>query len=441
MRLVRPWQILLILLAGSPLEAADIFLGTSKERTEKIAVWIPPFGGGSRSKGSVPSPGSAGSVNEVQLVESVFKDDLNRVQLFNLIDFVKAGPPVDFTNGPNQDVIALARNAGVFAIAWAKVYPLAGQWVMEAHAYETGRGEPVIRVKMKADSPRPLAHRFSDKLVAYFTGEKGISETRIVYLSDREKGKEVYLMDYDGLNKMRLTADQSIVLPPRWSFDATRIGYASYFQGPPSVYFLDLATRDRRKVISSKGVNFAPSWSPKGDRMAFCSTREGNAEIYLMNNKEEGLQRLTFHPAADLSPVWSQTGREIAFTSDRSGTPQIYIMDADGTNIRRLTYSGDYNTSASWSPRGDWIVYTCRNKAGYLKLCADQVSGQGLVSITEKGAWDDESPSWSPNGKEIVFASNRHGKSQIFAVRPDGTGLIQLTSDGGSNTSPDWAPR
>ncbi len=420
------------LLIGFPLGAADVFLGASKDQVEKITIWTPPFLGLQ----------GGGQTGPVLLAESILKKDMIRSQLFDVIDFVKEGAPVDFTYGADKSVMALAKESGILAIAWAKLYPSSGKWVMEAYAYETGRGDPVIRVKMTAETVHPLAHRFSDKLVSHFTGEKGIAETKIAYLSDQTKSKEIYVMDYDGQNETRLTSERSIVLSPRWSFDATKIGYTSYSQGTPAIYFLDLASGFRKKVFSAKGLSFSPAWSPSGTRRVFTSTKDGNAEIYLMDETGEAIRRLTFHSAADLSPTWSPTGQEIAFTSDRGGSPQIYIMDSEGGNIRRLTYTGDYNTSASWSPLGDWVVYTCRNRGGLLKLCANRVSGQEeVVKITEEGAWDDEAPSWAPNGREIAFTSNRFGKDQVFVIRPDGTGLIQLTSNGGRNTSPAWAPR
>ena len=248
-------------------------------------------------------------------------------------------------------------------------------------------------------------------------------------------------MDYDGENKIKLMSSRSMILPPKWSFDATQIGYTVYNHGLSDIHLLTLATGGHTKIFSSKRLSFSPVWSSSGDRLAFGSTKEGNSDIYTMRPNGSDLKRLTSHGAADLSPTWSPTGREIAFTSDRGGSPQIYIMDAEGGNTRRLTYSGDYNTSASWSPQGDWIAYACRNSAGRLKLCAMSVNGQDKTLITEKGAWDDESPSWSANGREIVFTSNRFGESQIFVIRPDQTGLLRLTSERANDTNPAWAPR
>ena len=423
------------------LDAADIFLGTSKFRAEKITIGIVPF--------SVPSPQETGETGRrssktdlPSVTESIFKEDIARSQRFKQIDFIDdKGQDIDLTNAPDKKMIAWAKRSGVLAIIWAKLYPSSDKWVMEAYAYDGSNGNSVIRVKMTGTDLRALAHRFSDKLVYQFTGESGIAQTKIVYRSNRAGGPGVYFMDYDGQNIQQVTVNSSVFFPPRWSFDAAQIGYTEYRHGMSDIYLVQLATGLKKKIFSSKGLSFAPVWSPGGEAVAFSSTKEGNADLYTMRPDGSELKRLTSHRAADLSPTWSPTGRDIAFTSDRGGSPQIYLMDADGGNVRRLTYSGGYNTSAAWSPQGDWIAYACRNGKGLLKLCAERVNGEGRAEVTVEGNWDDESPSWSPNGREIVFTSNRTGENQIFVIRPDRTGLLQLTTDKGDNTSPAWAPR
>ncbi len=434
--------IVVLSLQMPPLYAADIFLGTSKKRFDKIPIGIVSFQVTTPAHTASSSPKQPVELNDVLTIESVLNADLIRSQLFRVIPLDQGDKNgLDLSKEPGKAVMDWAKNKGVLAIAWAKLYPIADKWVMESYAYEANEWKSIIRVRMTSDTVRPLAHRFSDKLIYHFTGEKGLAETKIAYASDRGGTREVYLMDYDGENKIRLTSAPYMILPPRWSFDATQVGYTFYNHGVSDVYLVNLATSQRRKVFSSSRLSFPPVWSPTGDRVAFASTKDGNSEVYTMHPDGTHLKRLTSHHAADLSPTWSSTGNEIAFTSDRGGTPQIYVMDADGGNTRRLTHSGDYNTSASWSPQGDWIAYTCRNGGGFLKLCAISVDGRQQVEITTQGAWDDESPSWAPNGREIVFTSNRFGKSQIYVIRPDGTGLTRLTSDEGKNTSPVWAPR
>lgn len=420
-----------ILLSEMSGYAADVFIGTTRSGYEKIPLIISPF------------QGEGENAEQILVAETVLQADLERSQFFKVVERTKILPASGMTGAPDAKTIAKAATEGIQVMAWAKLTAKGEEWVLESYAYETAKGEQVVAVRMTGDrkSIRAMAHRFSDKLVSYFTGEPGIAQTKLAYVSDSSGRKEVYLMDYDGANEMRITGDRGIVVSPRWSFDAGIISYTSYREGNPDIYFLDLNTGRRQRMVSFPGLNLSAVWSPKGDRVAFAATKDGNSEIYTMRPDGGDIRRITFNGADDLSPSWSPTGRQIAFTSDRGGTPQIYLMDADGSNVHRLTFGGDYNTSPSWSPKGDWIAYACRNAEKRQKICVDSVDGQQSVHLTESGPWDDESPTWALNGRDVAFTSNRTGTNQIYAIHADGTGLIRLTSNGANNTAPAWSPK
>ncbi len=412
--------------------APDVFLEVNRRLgNEKISLMVVPFEGAKQHEA------------HIKLAQSVFHADLIHSEVFHVVEGGEQVPFVVSDGLPDAQTILKAHHAGISVLAWAKLYFQKNEWIMESVAYETSEGQQVIGLKISGDekSIRAMAHRFSDKLVWHFTGETGIAETKIAYISDVTGQKEIYLIDYDGANETRLTGDRSIILFPRWSYDAKLIGYTSYRGGTPEVYFLNLESGQRQRRISFSGLNFSPSWSPMGDLIAFATTKDGNAEIYTMRPDGEEIKRLTFNGADDLSPIWSKTGREIAFTSDRGGNPQIYIMDMEGANVQRLTFSGNYNTSPSWSPKGDLIAYACQNEARWQKICLIRLDGSQVVQITEDGPWDDESPSWAVNGRILAFTSNRTGKHQIYTIRADGTGLTRLTSNGANNRSPSWSPR
>jgi TolB protein len=418
---------LLILIGLHPTAwGADIFLESRRLGHEKIPVAVLPFSG------------SAGEA--VQLAETILRADLARSGWFEVVRLRGGIDPLD-----------AAKTAGAMAVVSATVTREAGRMELLGLANETGAEEPVVNVKLGGEvqgdreaarqTARGIAHRFADKLVSHFTGETGVAQTRLVYVSDQTGQKELYVIDYDGENEQRLTGEKSIVLSPHWSSDATKIAYTSYRAGNPAVYLLDMNTGQRKSFLSYKGLTFPPVWSLLGERIAFASSQHGDSEIYTLRPDGTDLRRLTGQSANDLSPTWSVGGRQIAFTSDRGGKPQIYVMEADGSNLHRLTFTGDYNTSPSWSPKGDRIAYVCRNPEKRLNICVVGIDGQRLVQITEDGPYDNESPSWSPNGQEIAFSSNRMGKSQIFSIRQDGTGLTRLTKNASNNTSPAWSPR
>jgi TolB protein len=247
-------------------------------------------------------------------------------------------------------------------------------------------------------------------------------------------------MDYDGARKQPIGVG-FLELGPRWSPEGNSILYISY---PRKGAFprLALATGDpsARTLFESERMVFPGSWSPDGKTIAFSSSQDGNPEIYLMDREGGRVRRLTDHPGIDVSPCWSPTGREIAFTSDRSGSPQIYIMDTEGLNVTRISLQGSYNAEPAWSPSTDFseIAYASRVEGGSFDIVVHDLLSKQVRRLTERDGLN-ESPSWAPNGRHLVFSSTRTGATQIFTLNGDGTNVQQLTFEG-SNSTPSWGP-
>jgi TolB protein len=406
--------------------ATEVFLDIQRSGFQRIPVAILKF---------------QNSIEEevLQQIDSVLRQDLEFSEVFDLRDADGLGSPKD---GPDNASLAQAAKVGVQGIVWGHLSRRGEELMLEAYVYETAKGQQIVatRIVGGARSVRGMAHRLADKMVFAFTGEKGIAESRIAYVSDIGGSKEAYVMDYDGAGQMHVTADRSILISPRWSPNGKQLVYTSYRGGNPDIYLLSLETGVRKRLVSFPNLNISAAFSPNGDRIAFASSREGNAEIYAIDPSGRNLKRLTFNPGDDLSPSWSPAGTQIAFTSDRGGTPQIYIMDSNGGNVSRLTFEGDYNTSPNWSPKGDWIAYACMNGERRIHICLITPDGQTGKLLTQGGEWDDESPSWAPNGRDLVYTSSREGKGNIYIQHLDGTGLRRLTANGGNNTSPAWSP-
>jgi TolB protein len=157
-----------------------------------------------------------------------------------------------------------------------------------------------------------------------------------------------------------------------------------------------------------------------------------------MNRDGSNLRRITNHPAIDSTPTWSPTGTQIAFTSDRSGSPQIYIVGADGLGSpRRITTTESYADRPTWSPAPfNEIAFAGRTGPGY-DIKVYDLTTQETRQITF-GEGSNESPSYSPNGRHVVFISTRAGRSQIFTVGRDGRNVRQITRDG-NNYMPSWS--
>jgi TolB protein len=308
--------------------------------------------------------------------------------------------------------------------------------------YDAGNNEVVggKRYVGSTSVARLMAHRFADELVFRYTGEPGIARTKIAYVSELGTARELFVMDYDGYDPRQLTADGFLNLMPRWSPDRRFLVFTTYRnRNTQDIDMIELATGKRWTLVAQGGLNITPVFSPDGNSLAYSSSHEGNAELYRLDTKTKAVQRLTTHAAGDLSPSWAPSGRELVFTSDRSGGPQIFLMSADGSNVRRLTFEGDYNAAPVWSPRGNLIAYVCRTPKKEYKLCVITPDGQKRLQLTT-GLGVDDSPSWSPDGRHLVFSSTVEGKSQIYMIDADGKDLERITFTGTHNSAPSWSP-
>jgi TolB protein len=310
--------------------------------------------------------------------------------------------------------------------------------VFEGRVYDTSEKRMVLgkRYRGDVDLQRLVAHRLSNEIIRQYTGQTGVAMSKIVFVSQVGKAKEIFVMDYDGARRKRITGSGTINLSPSWSPDGTRIAFVSYRRDRPLLKIVDSSGELRDAFPQHGELNSAPAWSPDGRLLAFSSSRDDNAEIYTLRVSDGQLVRLTRNSAIDTSPAWSPTGREIAFTSDRSGRPQIYIMDAEGANVRRLTFEVSYCDAASWSPLGDKIAFTARVPGGFDIYVKDLNSGE-LRQLT-RGSNINEWPRWSPDGRHLVFASNRTGSFDIYTMDADGSRQHRLTR-GGSSFSPSWS--
>ncbi len=293
--------------------------------------------------------------------------------------------------------------------------------------------------KCDAVQARRLTHRISDDIHKILTGEEGVAQTQISFVSTRWSGKkELFVCDYDGYAPRRITNSNSIVLSPDWSPAGDKIAYMSFKNDNPDLYIYDVYKNRETLLAHHVGQSITPSWSPDGRYICYSRDFSGNSELFLVDTRTNEKTRLTYTPySIESSPCFSPTGREIAFTSDRSGAPQIYIMDAMGANCRRLTFEGNYNDGADWSPRGDKICYTSRNNYGFDIAVIDFAAGTPIY-LTSVG--NNENPYWSPDGYHIVFSSSRTGRYQLYTMNWDGTDVRRITGLG-KNSSPAWSPR
>jgi TolB protein len=292
---------------------------------------------------------------------------------------------------------------------------------------------------------RTLAHRFANEIIAALGGGvNGIAETKIYFVSTRSGTKEIWAMDYDGQNQHQITHLGSTSLSPRISPDNSRIAFSSLSNEGWSIrmYSLDLGRMVSFPGGSAGGNNFSPAWSGDGSKIAFSSARSGAPEIWVADASGGNLHQLTAFRRADVSPTWNpRSNAQISFVSGRTGLPQIYTMDQDGANVQRLT-DGGYAISPSWAPNGQFLTFSWNRKygpgaPGGQDIYVMDIASKRWMQLTHESGSNDF-PTWSPDGRHIVFERTVGRRAQIWTMLADGTEQKQLTASG-ENFMPNWS--
>jgi TolB protein len=329
----------------------------------------------------------------------------------------------------------------VQAVVGGKLTVSGNQVVLAGEVRDFPARRPILTREYRASLSewRSAIHRFADDIVMQFTGEPGVAQTRIAFVGQSGRNKELYVMDYDGARLSALTNDKSIALSPSWSPEGSLLLFTSYRAGTGPRLFVIASAGGRPYLVSGRaGINTSASYSPDGRQIVCTLSHDGNSEIYLLDARGGSPQRLTNSRGIDTSPTWSPTGREISFTSDRTGTPQIHIMDREGGGLRRLNYDVSYTDSPSWSPKGDRIAFVARAGGGFdIYTCRPDGSDTRLVV----SGGSNENPRWSPDGRHLVFSSNREGARGLFVTDLDGTPPRRLATGSFTALSPAWSPR
>ncbi|HVL59154.1 MAG TPA: Tol-Pal system beta propeller repeat protein TolB [Burkholderiaceae bacterium] len=408
------------LAAATPLSRAQMRIDVTGVGATQLPIVIGGFGGDGRAPIDVAA---------------VVRSDLFRSGAFRILE---AAQPITETTSID---FASLQARGAETVLGGSVARLAdGRYDVRYRLHDVVRQNVLASESLLAQEAdlRLVGHRIADSIYEKLTGEKGIFSTRIAFVTLQGTRYRLNVSDWDGENQQTMLNSPEPIISPKWAPDGSRLAYVSFEAKKPVVYVHELATGQRQAVANFRGSNSAPAWAPDGKRLAVALTLEGLSQIYMIGADGSNQRRLTSSNAIDTEPHFSPDGRFIYFTSDRGGTPQIYRMTADGSDATRVTFGSPYNVSPRVSPDGRLLAFVTRRDNRFLIALKDlSVASSEETLLTAGGR--DESPSFAPNGRWIMYATQIGGRDTLMATTVDGRVRQRLTSNNDIR-EPAWGP-
>jgi len=370
-----------------------------------------------------------------QKVSDIVKADLERSGQFRSMS---AGTlPLDELTLPDLSVF---RQIGSDALVSGSVSALAdGRLDVRFRLWDVVKGQD-FGGQSFAVAPADLrlaAHRVSDYVYEKLTGDKGAFSTRIAYVTKSSQRFQLWIADSDGENAQSALTSPEPIITPAWSPDGDQLAYVSFESRKPVIYVHNVSSGKRRLVANFKGSNSAPAWSPDGRTLAVTLSRDGGSQLFLLNALGGEPRRLIQSSSIDTEPMFSPDGQTIYFVSDRGGSPQIYKVALSGQGVERVTFTGSYNISPAISPDGRWMAYISR-VGGAFKLHLMDIETAASRMLSDTSA--DESPSFAPNSKLVVYATQSQGREALMTTTLDGKVKARLNGQNGDIREPHWGP-
>jgi TolB protein len=357
--------------------------------------------------------GFRGEEQAPQKVSAIVLADLERSGLFRAKDGSPAG--LDETSRP--DFAALRQKATDSLVVGSATRLADGRFDVRYRLWDVVRGQDLggQSYAVPASDLRLTAHRIADAVYEKLTGDRSVFSTRLAYVTKANQRYTLWVADADGEGAQSALAK-------------------------PVIYVHDIPTGRRRVLANYRGSNSAPTWSPDGATVVATLSRDGGSQLYALDAGTAATaepRRLTQSNSIDTEPEYAPDGKTVYFVSDRGGSPQIYRMPAAGGNAERVTFAAPYCISPSLSPDGRWLAFIGRVGGGF-KLHVQDLSSGGVTALTDTVA--DESPSFAPNGRLIVYATQIQGREALMTTTLDGKIKARLGSQGGDIREPDWGP-
>jgi TolB protein len=376
-----------------------------------------------------------------QKLSAIIAADLVRSGVFHAI----SGPSgADESSRPEWPRI---RSLGADSLLVGSITRLAdGRFDVRCRLWDAVRGVELGAQSLISTSGdlRYTAHRLADWIYEKLTGDKGVAATRIAYITKTGGTATprftLWVADADGESASAALASSEPIISPAWSANGAQLAYVSFESRKPVVYVHEVASGKRRVVANFKGSNSAPAWSPNGQNLVVTLSRDGGSQMFLISaSGVDEPRRLSHSSSIDTEAVFAPDGQSLYFVSDRGGSPQIYRMNLKDGLAQRVSFSGNYNISPAISPDGTKLAFVTR-VGGAFKLVLQDLASSVVTSLTDTNA--DESPSFSANGKQIIYAtqiaSGARWQEALMTTTLDGRVKSRLTAALGDIREPDW---
>ncbi|HEX7455527.1 MAG TPA: Tol-Pal system beta propeller repeat protein TolB [Gallionella sp.] len=410
----------LLLLAHASMSSAALSIEIIGAGAHQIPISIVPFGGDEKLG---------------QAINEVVTGDLQRSGLFRLVDPTGKSPHEASEVNYNDWQL---RGAEALAIGTVNTQAN-GRIEARFRLLDVLKHVELVGQAVSADDGqvRAIGHRIADLIYEKLTGDQGVFSTRIAYVNRQGKMFSLIVADSDGYNEKIVLKQNEPVMSPAWSPDGSHLAYVSFETGHAAVFVQSLFTNQRKVLADFPGSNSAPAWSPDGKQLAVVLTREGGSQIYLIRPDGSDIRRISFSGGIDTEPNFSPDGQSLLFTSDRGGSAQIYRMPVEGGAAQRLTFAAGTSYSPRHNPDGKSFVFTHLSGGRFYISVQDFQTGQ-MEMLTE-GGWEKK-PSFAPNGKLILFASEARGRGILATVSSDGRVKQHMFTQSGDAREPVWGP-
>ena len=380
-------------------------------------------------------------IPQQEYLHEIIKSDLESFGEFKVL------PPKGMLSFPSSEEEVFYRdwrllNVDYLVVGQANQSEIKGELKISYFIFDIAREKAIHKAIMSGSiqSIRRVGHNISDKIYRKIQGIPGIFSTRLAYIDKPSLDDANYnlrISDIDGFNGISLFSSPQPIMSPNWSPLGDKMAYVSFEEGTSRIFIQTISTGERRGIKLERGINSSPNWSPKGDKLAAVLSKEGNPDIFLYDLKRNSWRQITEHFGIDTEPDWSPNGKSLLFTSNRSGSPQIYQVNVRTKRVKRLTFEGTYNARARYLPDGKSIVFVHR-RDGIFHIATQKINSGKVRILTDTSL--DESPTVSPNGNVVIYATKNQDEDILAGITLDGKTKFILPSLKGETREPAWSP-